>query len=103
MLKTADTRFTAKSLMASIETEYGEWDEYSNDGRLATSPRDTTWAGPAGTGYRARFADNPHGEDYGWGPLGQTEAEAIAFLLANELEDIQAELKFAQAELEALA
>lgn len=71
---------SANGVLNRIETESGEWTSYGNDGRHTL---ELVEGQAAGNGFRARFIDNPHGGDYGWGPLGSNEAEAIALLLAE--------------------
>lgn len=70
----------------NIETEHGTWTSYGNDGRMTTGAAETTHQDPAGTGYRARFVNNPHGGDYGWGPLADDAATAIDLLKAERAE-----------------
>ncbi|TXI08751.1 MAG: hypothetical protein E6Q76_06780 [Rhizobium sp.] len=81
MIKTDN--IAAAGVLARIEMANGQWVEYGNDGRLTTDFVDGA-SEAAGNGFRARFIDNPHGGDYGWGPLGQTEEEAIALFLAEQ-------------------
>lgn len=71
----------ATEVMNKTTVDHGEWREYGRDGRLSLDHDGE----PAGTGYRARFDDNPHGADYGWGPLGKTAAEALALLYAETI------------------
>lgn len=74
---------TARDTLSRIESANGEWTAYGYDGRLTTDAVDAVRQWPAGRGFRARFVDGPHGGDYGWGPLGRTEAEAVALMLAE--------------------
>ena len=79
----------ARDMLARIEIAHGDWTAYGFDGRLTTDAIETVDQDAAGCGYRARFLNNPHGRDYGWGPLGQIEAAAVAFFLAQHLAAIE--------------
>jgi len=79
----------ARDMLARIEIAHGDWTAYGFDGRLTTDAIETVDQEEAGCGFRARFLNNPHGRDYGWGPLGQIEAAAVAFLLAEHLAAIE--------------
>lgn len=84
------------SIIEKITASNGTWVAYGNDGRL-TADEGSLSPGArrddAGIGWRARFTDDPHGGDYGWGPLGDTREEAIINLLAERLELAQDELE----------
>lgn len=73
----------ARDTLSRIETVCGDWIAYGGDGRLIADVLDAVCQEAAGSGFRARFVDGPHGGDYGWGPLGQTEIEAVALFLAE--------------------
>jgi hypothetical protein len=73
----------ARDTLSRIETASGDWTAYGNDGRLTTDAVRAVRNQADGRGFRARFVDGPHGGDYGWGPLGQTETEAVALFLAE--------------------
>jgi hypothetical protein len=77
--------YNARDTLSRIETDSGDWTAYGNDGRLTTDADAVSAVEKQadGRGFRARFVDGPHGGDYGWGPLGQTETEAIALFLAE--------------------
>jgi hypothetical protein len=66
-----------------IEIQFGEWTSFGGDGRLTCEAVDNVRQEKAGRGWRARFTKNPHGEDYGWGPLGETVAMARDALIAE--------------------
>jgi len=88
------------SILAKIDTKTGSWVAYGNDGRHTTdedSLSPGTRRDDAGIGWRARFTDDPNGEDYAWGPLGGTREEAIINLLAERLGLAQEELEAARA------
>ena len=75
----------ANTVMARIETSFGTWTDYGNDGRttVESSPLIRSCDLPR-SGWRARFRDeNPPGGDYGWGPLANREQLAIIGLLAE--------------------
>jgi hypothetical protein len=74
---------SARNTLARIETANGDWTAYGNDGRLTIDKVDYARQQSVGHGFRARFVDSPHGGDCGWGPLAQTEIEAIALFLAE--------------------
>jgi hypothetical protein len=78
---------TANTVLARIETQHGIWTEYGNDGRATTDvvPSNMRQFSHPPPQWRAKFTDNPHSGDYGWGPPGQTEAEAVALFLAEFL------------------
>jgi hypothetical protein len=72
----------ARDTLRRIETTSGAWFAYGNDGRVTTREVDAVHQEAAGDGVRARFVGDG---DYGWGPLGQTESEAIALFLAERV------------------
>jgi hypothetical protein len=84
------TNSDAANVLARIETHNGRWTAYGMDGRLTTAEIDNARQDPAGTGFRARFRDRADG-DYGLGPLGATEAEAVALLLAERVAAFEAD------------
>ena len=79
----------ARDVLARIEVLDGRWTAYGNDGRVTTDEIDNARQEKAGDGYRARFIDNPHGGDYGWGPLGRNALEAVALLLAERVAGLE--------------
>ena len=84
------------SIIEKITAKKGAWVSYGNDGRHTTHEAGLSPGirrEDAGIGWRARFTDDPHGGDYGWGPLGGTREEAIINLLAERLELAQDELQ----------
>lgn len=90
-LATATDYDSARDTLARIETARGKWIEYGMDGRMTTGAvdfSDDRDQNPAGTGWRARFHDGLHGGDYGWGPLAETEKDAITLFLAKYVGEI---------------
>ena len=80
----------AREILGRIETASGDWTAYGGDGRLTTDAVDAVRQEAAGTGFRSRFVDCPHGDDYGWGPLAQTGTEAVAVFLAQHVGAVEA-------------
>lgn len=75
-----------------IETAHGTWTNYGTNGQTTTQ----TVEGEAdGTGYKARFQDNSHGPDHGWGPLANTEEEAISLFLTKAARNLRLTLRTA--------
>ena len=77
------TSDAANATLARIETSHGAWTSYGGDGRTTTDAVDAVRQTADGTGWRARFIDQPHGGDYGWGPLAVTEEQAVILFLAE--------------------
>lgn len=76
------------------ETECGEWKEYGDDGRMTTDKPPLSIFKNRGIGCRARLINNPHGRDYGWGPLAETPAKSIEMAIrvrSGEFSYIEAE------------
>jgi hypothetical protein len=82
----------AGDTLARLETSYSrEWYSYGYDGRQCRIEDDddglsSRSAEKMGKGWCARFTDNAPGGNYAWGPLASSEAQAIIFALAIEVE-----------------
>lgn len=74
----------------AIEIAYGTWTNYGDHGQTTTQ---TIEGQIDGVGYKARFENNPYGPEYGWGPLAETEEEAISFLLAKAVKSLKKNIK----------
>jgi hypothetical protein len=77
---------SAMSFLKKVEVESGTWTDYGNDGRSTILEVSDQFSQQVdGFGFKARFIENPHGGDYGWGPLAQTYEGAVALFLAEHL------------------
>jgi hypothetical protein len=85
------THSDVAGVLARVETHNGHWTSYGSDGRLTTWEIGRVRQEFAGHGWRARFNDQADG-DYNWGPLGQTEAEAVALMLAQHVASLEAKV-----------
>ncbi|GBF59134.1 hypothetical protein PbB2_02826 [Candidatus Phycosocius bacilliformis] len=75
-----------------IETSQGTWTNYGPNGQTTTEQVEGTIEG---TGFKARFKNNPNGPDYGWGPLANTEEEATSLLLIKSAASLKIILRAA--------
>lgn len=73
-----------------METAHGTWTSYGDNGQTTTQPVEGYLEG---TGYKARFKDNPRGPDHGWGPMAETEEEAVSLFLVKVAADLRLLLK----------
>lgn len=73
-----------------IETDHGTWTSYGANGQTTTQQVEGNLEG---TGYKARFKDNPHGPDHGWGPLANTEEEAVSLFLIKAAANLRLTLR----------
>lgn len=97
----SETDDGAKQVVAGVEIDHGRWSAFGGDGRLTNDISDigdATLRSFAGCGYRARFRANPHGGNYGWGPLGRTAEHALTLLLAAEVAALRERIAASESE-----
>ncbi|MCZ8195883.1 MAG: hypothetical protein O9253_02310 [Aquidulcibacter sp.] len=75
-----------------METAHGTWTSYGDSGQTTTQEVEGNLEG---TGYKARFKDNPNGPDHGWGPLAKSEEEAVSLFLIKAAANLRLTLKAA--------